>query len=92
MEEKVFYLDLTEITTKEELHDLLAKELPVPDYYGRNLDALHDVLTEAAEGWNLIFYNTTRAARLLGKYYDTLMRLAEEAMEEADNLQIRFYP
>ena len=92
MEEKVFYLDLSEITTKEELHDLLAKELPVPDYYGKNLDALHDVLTESAQGWNLIFYNTTRAARLLGKYYDTLMRLCDEACEEADNLQIRFYP
>lgn len=91
MEERVFYIDLTEVTTKEELQDLIAAELPVPEYYGKNLDALHDVLTEEGDGWNIIFYNTKRAARALGKYYDTLRRLAEEACDEAD-IKIRFYP
>ncbi|MDC7293620.1 MULTISPECIES: barstar family protein [unclassified Butyrivibrio] len=92
MQEKVFYIDMSEVTTKDELQDLLAKELPLPDYYGRNLDALHDILTESAEGWNIIFYNTTIAARLLGKYYNALTRLAEESCEETDQLKIRFYP
>ena len=36
---------------------LLAKELSLPEYYGQNLDALHDVLTEQGDNWNLIFYN-----------------------------------
>lgn len=91
MMERVFYIDLMEVTTKEEFQDLIATELPVPEHYGKNLDALHDVLTESGDGWNIIFYNTTRAARLLGKYYDTLCRLADEACEEAD-IKIRFYP
>ena len=88
---KVFYIDLSEVTTKEELQDLLVKELPLPDYYGKNLDALHDVLTEKAEGWNIIFYNTTRAGYRIGKYYDALRRLCAEAVEDADDLNIRFF-
>ena len=55
--EKVFYLDLKDVKTKTDLHELLSRELPLPDYYGNNLDALYDVLTEEGEGWNLIFYN-----------------------------------
>ena len=55
--EQVFYIDLKNVTSKEELHTTLSRELPLPDYYGNNLDALYDVLTEEGEGWNLIFYN-----------------------------------
>ena len=58
--EQVFYIDLKEISTREELHALLRKELPLPEYYGDNLDAFYDVLTEQGEGWNIIFYNCTK--------------------------------
>ena len=58
--EQVFYIDLNGISTGDELHALLRKELPLPDYYGDNLDAFYDVLTEQGEGWNLIFYNRTK--------------------------------
>lgn len=34
------------LTDKEVLHDVLARELELPEWYGRNLDALHDCLTE----------------------------------------------
>ena len=34
------------LADKEVLHDTLARELALPDWYGRNLDALHDCLTE----------------------------------------------
>ena len=58
--ERVFYIDLNGISTKDELHALLRKELPLPEYYGDNLDAFYDVLTEKGTGWNLIFYNQTK--------------------------------
>ena len=31
---------------RRRVHDYLIDHLPLPDYYGRNLDALYDVLTE----------------------------------------------
>ena len=36
----------SQMTDKEVLHDVLAKELALPQWYGRNLDALHDCLME----------------------------------------------
>lgn len=101
--EQVFYIDLKNVTTKEALQDVLVKELPLPDYYGRNLDALYDVLTEFGRGWNIIIYNTENASR--GKepsqepsssefagYLEMLKRMCARATAECDNLQIRFYP
>jgi hypothetical protein len=42
-------LDLRESGTPEEVHDLLECALDFPEYYGRNLDALHDCLTDVSE-------------------------------------------
>ena len=36
----------SQLTDKEELHNVLSRELELPAWYGRNLDALHDCLTE----------------------------------------------
>ena len=89
--EQVFYIDLTEVSTKEELQEALVETLPLPDYYGRNLDALYDVLTECGDGWNIIFYNVKFAQYRLGKYFDALKRLCVEATEDVRDLKIRFY-
>ena len=40
---KTIRLDVTNIGTVKALHVYLAYMLDLPDYYGRNLDALHDV-------------------------------------------------
>ena len=90
--EQVFYIDLMEIYNKEELQDLLVKELPLPDYYGKNLDALYDVLGEYGKGWNIIFYNSKFARYRLGKYFEALERLCSEAGGDGEDLKIRFYP
>lgn len=39
-------IDCTEIKNKEQLHELLAEALSFPSYYGHNLDALFDCLTD----------------------------------------------
>lgn len=39
-------LDLRGITTKEQFHDAVKEQLHLPEYYGRNLDALHDCIME----------------------------------------------
>lgn len=90
--ERVFYIDLQDVTSREELHRVIAEGLNLPEYYGNNLDALHDVLTEAGEGYNIIFYNTCNARELLGKYYDSLVRMCKHACEEVEEMKIRFYP
>ena len=41
-----FRMQLDGKLIKEEGHDYLMRALNLPDYYGRNLDALYDCLTE----------------------------------------------
>ena len=39
-------MQLDGILIKKEVHDYLMEALALPDYYGKNLDALYDCLTE----------------------------------------------
>lgn len=39
-------IDCTKIKTREDLHRIFRETLSFPDWYGNNLDALHDCLTE----------------------------------------------
>ena len=90
--EQVFYIDLAGVTTKVELHDILAKELPLPEHYGHNLDALYDCLTETTDAQNIIIYNTSAFEQENPDYLSKLKKLAQNAQKESDNLKIRFYP
>ena len=36
----------SQLADQEALHDVLTRELELPEWYGRNLDALHDCLTD----------------------------------------------
>ncbi len=40
------YIKLDGKKLKKEPHEYLIKKLDLPDYYGRNLDALYDCLTD----------------------------------------------
>lgn len=43
---KQVIIDCRAVSGSAQLHDLLARELDFPDWYGHNLDALYDCLTE----------------------------------------------
>lgn len=42
-------LDGSVMTGREALHDALCAQLALPEYYGRNLDAMYDCLTTMPE-------------------------------------------
>lgn len=46
---KKIILDLNIPNTKEELHAYLKETMELPDYYGNNLDALYDCVSEICE-------------------------------------------
>ena len=46
---KIVILDAKKMLEKEKMHDYLAKKFDLPEYYGRNLDALFDCLCEINE-------------------------------------------
>ena len=52
---KEITVNCAEIGTMAEMHAILARELNFPDWYGRNLDALHDLLTAICEETRITF-------------------------------------
>ena len=46
---KKIILDLNASMSKEELHSYLKEKFSFPEYYGNNLDALYDCLTDICE-------------------------------------------
>lgn len=52
-----YRIDCAQIDSRQEFHRVLAKELSFPAWYGRNLDALYDMLTATTEDTRLILEN-----------------------------------
>ena len=59
------------------------------DYYGRNLDALYDCLTERSEPTELLVLDFDCCREALGKYADGLLRTLYHAALHNPNLEIR---
>ena len=68
---------------KEDGHDYLMEALNFPDYYGRNLDALFDFLTEPHEMYEICFKNTASAEDALGGYFYAFKQTFADAEEES---------
>ena len=64
MEEKI--IDCSKIHTKEDLHRIFREVLSFPDWYGNNLDALHDCLAELSGKIRLLDWETAESR--LGAY------------------------
>ena len=85
----VLNLDGKVITNREELHNTITWQLHLPDYYGRNLDALWDILSTWSE---LLHIEVTHMAQLqqhLGDYADALLQLLKEVAEENHSITLQ---
>ena len=75
-------LDFRPIHTREEVHKYLAMKLDLPDYYGENLDALYDCLTEKNADNTVIFVNTALLEEYLGDYAEKILSCFRDASSE----------
>ena len=78
----VYEIDLTGLRDRAELHTRLREALPLPAWYGNNLDALHDALGEMEVPLELIFRNAAGADASLQDYLAALRRLGVDLMLE----------
>ena len=77
-------LDAAQMNEKAQAHRYLAEMLALPDYYGRNLDALYDCLTDLTDT-AVVFVDLRRAE---GTYFDKLLQVFWEAAEDNPCLTI----
>lgn len=79
-------LDGREMTDRQRTHDYLASQLHFPEYYGRNLDALYDLLTEGDKELEICFRHVGEMKNSLGGYGMKLLQTLLEA--ENDHLPL----
>ena len=79
-------LDAAKLTERQEAHSYLMEALSFPDYYGKNLDALFDCLTELDET-DVQFVNMDAAE---DTYFAKLLRVFQEAADENEKLRLHY--
>ncbi len=85
-----YEIDLSGVYNPDDLHEVIAKVLPLPEYYGGNLDALHDVLTDICEDTRISFVNSYEAEVMMPKYMASLKRMCRDTQAENERLAISF--
>lgn len=84
MKEIVF--DWEDITTTDNAHSYIKEKLDLPRYYGKNLDALWDVLSTYNERVEIKFINTDFLLDCLGGYGNSIIKVFEDANNENENI------
>ena len=83
-------LDGNNITDREMLHDTLSGSLPFQDWYGWNLDALHDCLLDIQEETEIRLLHKETLDNRLGSYAKALQKVLSNACLE--NPRIHYMP
>lgn len=84
-------LDFKELDSKEAIQKYLAEKMKFPHYYGRNLDALYDCLTDIREP-TAIACNMPQKAEdsWLEGYLNKICRTFQDAEADNGNLAVFF--
>ena len=92
MEETEYIIDLSGVSTEEDVQERLSESLPLPDYYGGNLDALYDVLTEPCFGGNclVLFIDCAGFSESMPRYYAAMQQMCKAAADVNPGLTVEF--
>ena len=85
---KELLLDAETLYTREQLHDVLTKVCGFPADYGRNLDALYDLLT-AYPAARLTLRHPEMLVAHLGNYGELVLRVLAAAENPAFTLNVQ---
>ena len=85
---KKITLDLAHMQSVPALHNYLRSVLALPVYYGANLDALYDCLTELDAATELVVPASIADEAHLGWYGEQLLQVLQDAAEENEALTV----
>lgn len=74
-------LDFKDLFTPRQIHEYIAEKLDFPDYYGKNLDALYDCLTDICEDTHITIKNHDILDYRENRIINTFLDAAEECGE-----------
>ena len=82
-----YYLNGKKMKTREEAYDHIARELEFPEYFGRNLDALYDLLTEFSA--EVTLKNPAAMLNFLGAYGCKMLKCFFDAAEASSSFSFK---
>lgn len=85
-----FHLNCENISTRPELHDKIALEFGFPEWYGKNLDALHDCLLDISTDTLMVVENFNLLEEKLGRYALNFKKVLSDSSAENNFLDIEF--
>ena len=78
------------IRSLDDLYDQLSTRLSLPKHFGRNLDALWDVLFADVEGsFEIVWKHADDSRTLMGRDFDRAVKLLRELEEERDDFKLK---
>lgn len=81
------------IHSLDDLYDQLSNRLSLPAHFGRNLDALWDVLsTDVAGPFKIVWKHSDDSKKSMGKDFERVVKLLQELEEERDDFQLTIEP
>ena len=78
-----------EFSKPEELQKFVQDAFSFPDYYGLNLDALYDCLSEISEKTKVVVSNSITEEENLGVYGERFLSVLEEAAQDNEYLELK---
>lgn len=82
-------IDGRNITDKQALHAYLKEQCKFPDYYGNNLDALYDVLTERSEPLDIKVEYAEELKEILCGYGEAFLETLLDAEANSDKISVK---
>ena len=84
-------LDGRKLSERRSAHAWLQKEFAFPEYYGANLDALNDCLSEVSQDTEIVLTKENLDEICRSSYAYQILLVMSKAAEENPHLQIRFH-
>jgi len=80
-------IDGRNFDSRESLHEFISGELRFPDWYGNNLDALYDCLSDVFEETEIEIINREEFHSTFGKYARAFERVIQDVCSENENIK-----
>jgi ribonuclease inhibitor len=77
------------IHSLDEFYDEISGQLSLPAYFGRNLDALWDVLSTEVEGpTEIVWLNAEASRQAMGEDFEKVMKVLKELEGQRDDFKL----
>ena len=87
---KRYTLDGNKIESLADFYDRISSLMKLSAHFGRNLDALWDVLATDIEGpFEINWTHTDNSRKLMGNDFNRVLQLLRELEEERDDFQLK---